>query len=29
MGQIQVTVPDLGGMDEVEVIEICVQPGDG
>jgi pyruvate dehydrogenase E2 component (dihydrolipoamide acetyltransferase) len=28
MGQIQVTVPDLGGMDEVEVIEICVQAGD-
>ena len=28
MSQTQITVPDLGGMDEVEVIEICVQPGD-
>lgn len=23
-----ITVPDLGGPDEVEVIEVCVQPGD-
>ena len=28
MSQTQINVPDLGGMDEVEVIEICVQPGD-
>ncbi len=28
MAQTQVNVPDLGGIDEVEVIEICVQPGD-
>jgi len=28
VSQTQITVPDLGGMDEVEVIEICVQPGD-
>ena len=28
MSQTQITVPDLGGMDQVEVIEICVQAGD-
>ncbi len=28
MSQTQIAVPDLGGMEEVEVIEICVQPGD-
>jgi len=28
VSQTQIAVPDLGGMEEVEVIEICVQPGD-
>ena len=28
MAQTPVSVPDLGGIDEVEVIEICVKPGD-
>jgi pyruvate dehydrogenase E2 component (dihydrolipoamide acetyltransferase) len=28
VSQTQIDVPDLGGMEEVEVIEICVQPGD-
>lgn len=28
MAHTHVSVPDLGGIDEVEVIEICVKPGD-
>lgn len=29
MAEQEIKVPDLGGIDEVEVIEVCVAPGDG